>query len=197
MLALAHHLQGAIDRGLVPDRAAVARRLGFTRARVTQIVDLLLLASDLQVKVLEMEAADGLEPTSVRGRLRVKAGHQGCTSPGGERRFPAAWRGPGSSALAGTPRGLGRARLRSGTACDGFDVRERLDAIQAAALVVCGTEEALTPPKYSEYLRDHLARAQLELVPGSGHMVMLEAPAEVAAAVESFLQQRMASSPGG
>ena len=80
------------------------------------------------------------------------------------------------------------------TACDGFDVRERLGAIQAAALVVCGTDDALTPPKYSEYLRDHLARAQLELVPGAGHMVMLEAPAEVAAAVESFLQQ---TSPGG
>ena len=28
MLALAHHLQGAIDRGLVPDRVSVARRLG-------------------------------------------------------------------------------------------------------------------------------------------------------------------------
>ena len=71
MLALAHHLQGAIDRGLVPDRAAVARRLGLTRARVTQVLDLLLLAPDLQVKVLEMEAVDGLEPTSERALRAV------------------------------------------------------------------------------------------------------------------------------
>lgn len=47
MLALAHHLQDAIDRRLVPDRATVARKLGFTRARVTQLLDLLLLAPDL------------------------------------------------------------------------------------------------------------------------------------------------------
>jgi hypothetical protein len=44
MLAIAHHLQSAIDRGLVADRAAVARKLGLTRARVTQLLDLLLLA---------------------------------------------------------------------------------------------------------------------------------------------------------
>ncbi len=31
MLALAHHLQSAIDRGLVADRAAVARKLWLTR----------------------------------------------------------------------------------------------------------------------------------------------------------------------
>ncbi|WP_437624679.1 GNAT family N-acetyltransferase [Sorangium sp. So ce1151] len=42
MLALAHHLQGAIDWGLVADRAAVARKLGLTRAGVTQFVDMLL-----------------------------------------------------------------------------------------------------------------------------------------------------------
>ena len=66
MLALAHHLQGAIDRGLVADRAAVARKLGLTRARVTQLLDLLLLAPDLQVEVLGLEALDGAEPLSER-----------------------------------------------------------------------------------------------------------------------------------
>ena len=71
MLALAHHLQGAIDRGLVPDRATVARRLGLTRARVTQLLDLLLLAPDLQLKVLELEAVDGVEPVSERELRRV------------------------------------------------------------------------------------------------------------------------------
>jgi hypothetical protein len=51
-LALAHHLQGAIDRGLVPDRATAARRLGLTRARVTQLLDL-LVSPDLQVILIE------------------------------------------------------------------------------------------------------------------------------------------------
>ena len=66
MLALAHHLQNAIDRGLVADRAAVARKLGLTRARVTQLLDLLLLAPDLQEAVLAMEAVDGVEPMAER-----------------------------------------------------------------------------------------------------------------------------------
>lgn len=35
MVALAHKIQQAIDRGDVRDRAEVARRLSFTRARIT------------------------------------------------------------------------------------------------------------------------------------------------------------------
>jgi len=65
-LALAHHLQAAIDRGAVADRAAVARKLGLTRARVTQLLDLLLLAPDLQAAVLGLEAVDGAEPMAER-----------------------------------------------------------------------------------------------------------------------------------
>jgi len=76
MLALAHHLQSAIDRGLVADRAAVARKLGLTRARVTQLLDLLLLAPDLQEAVLAMEAVDGVEPMAER-TLRAVA-HAGA-----------------------------------------------------------------------------------------------------------------------
>lgn len=71
MLALAHHLQGAIDRGLVADRAAVARKLGLTRARVTQLLDLLMLAPDLQQAVLALEAVDSAEPMSERALRAV------------------------------------------------------------------------------------------------------------------------------
>ena len=72
-------------------------------------------------------------------------------------------------------------------ACDAFDVMARLGEIRAPALVVCGSEDRLTPPKYSEHLRDHIQGARLEVVPGAGHLVMLEAPAAVARAVEAFL----------
>lgn len=65
-LALAHHLQAAIDRGAIADRADVARKLGLTRARVTQLLDLLLLAPDLQAAVLALEAVDGAEPMAER-----------------------------------------------------------------------------------------------------------------------------------
>jgi len=65
-LALAHHRQAAIDRGAVADRADVARKLGLTRARVTQLLDLLLLPPDLQDAVLALEAVDGAEPMAER-----------------------------------------------------------------------------------------------------------------------------------
>jgi hypothetical protein len=66
MLALAHKIQDAIDHGAVRDRADVARRLGLTRARVTQLLDLTLLATDIQEQILLAESVDGLEPTSER-----------------------------------------------------------------------------------------------------------------------------------
>lgn len=60
-VALAHHLQAAINRGAVADQAAVARKLGLTRARITQLFDPLMLAADRQKQVLALEAADGAE----------------------------------------------------------------------------------------------------------------------------------------
>ena len=71
MLALAHKIQQAIDSGTVRDRAEVARRLGFTRARVTHLMDLTLLAPDLQERVLDLEAIDGAEPFSERELRRT------------------------------------------------------------------------------------------------------------------------------
>lgn len=71
MVALAHKIQAAIDGGVVRDRAEVARRLGFTRARITHILDLTLLAPDLQEQVLEFHAVDGVEPLSERSLRAV------------------------------------------------------------------------------------------------------------------------------
>ena len=66
MLALAHKIQDAIDRAVVRDRAEVAERLGVTRARVSQLMDLTLLAPTIQERILFLEAVDGVEPFSER-----------------------------------------------------------------------------------------------------------------------------------
>ena len=66
MLALAHHIQWAIDRGEVPDAATVARRLGLTRARVSQLLGLCFLAPSIQEEILALEAVDGAEPMAER-----------------------------------------------------------------------------------------------------------------------------------
>ncbi len=72
-------------------------------------------------------------------------------------------------------------------ACDRFDVMGRLKEIIAPTLVVSGTEDRLTPPKYGRYLQEHIPQAQLVLVEGGGHMVALEQPVRVAQAVETFV----------
>ncbi|MFI5271610.1 MAG: alpha/beta fold hydrolase [Ktedonobacterales bacterium] len=77
--------------------------------------------------------------------------------------------------------------LRDLTACDAFDVMADLGRVAQPALIITGESDRLTPPKYAAYLRDHLEHAQLELVPGAGHYVQVEAPDAVAAAIRGWL----------
>jgi hypothetical protein len=65
-LALAHQIQRAIDRGEIRDQAEAARRLGLTRARLTQILDLTRLTPDVQEEILFLDVIDGREPLSER-----------------------------------------------------------------------------------------------------------------------------------
>ena len=73
------------------------------------------------------------------------------------------------------------------TACDAFDVMGRLGEVRCPTLVIGGTADRLTPPKYSVYLRDHIHGAELVLVDAAGHMVMLEKPEVVARAISKFV----------
>lgn len=66
MLALAHKIRAAIDDGKVSDQAEAARRLGCTRARLTQLLDLTKLSPDLQEHVLFLESVNGAEPLTER-----------------------------------------------------------------------------------------------------------------------------------
>ncbi|HEY70402.1 MAG TPA: alpha/beta hydrolase [Anaerolineae bacterium] len=74
-------------------------------------------------------------------------------------------------------------------ACDQFDVMSRLGEIRAPALVLCGQDDKLTAPKYSQYLSDHIPQASLRLFEDAGHMVMLEKPDEVARVIQDFITQ--------
>ena len=65
-LALAHSLRRRLERGEFADFADMARQLGFTRARVTQLMDLLLLAPEVQEEIL-LELPPGAQPLSERG----------------------------------------------------------------------------------------------------------------------------------
>jgi pimeloyl-ACP methyl ester carboxylesterase len=72
-------------------------------------------------------------------------------------------------------------------ACDAFDVMDRLAQISVPTVVVCGTQDRLTPVKYSIYLRDCIAGATLHLIEGAGHMVMIENPPAVVRALAGLV----------
>lgn len=72
MLALAHKIEQTIREAKLRDRSHAARLLGVTRARITQNLDLLLLAPDIQEEILAMETTGGREPQP-QARLRPVA----------------------------------------------------------------------------------------------------------------------------
>jgi hypothetical protein len=70
-LALAHAFEERLARGLAGDLADLARQTGLSRARITQLFDLLLLAPDLQEEVLFRVEGRGERPLTERGLRRV------------------------------------------------------------------------------------------------------------------------------
>jgi len=73
-------------------------------------------------------------------------------------------------------------------ACDAFDVRERLGEIQTPTLVLSGSEDLLTPPKYSDFLVERIPGSRLVRLAGAGHLLPVEKPEEFNRAVEAFVE---------
>ena len=67
-----------------------------------------------------------------------------------------------------------------------YDVRELLSEVTVPALVITGTHDRLTIPKASEYLAQHLPKAELQVFERCGHMTMLERPQEFNAMIGRF-----------
>jgi pimeloyl-ACP methyl ester carboxylesterase len=72
-------------------------------------------------------------------------------------------------------------------ACDAFDRRGEVGPIALPTLILCGETDRMTPVKFSQFLHEQIAGSELVVVPGAGHMLMLEQPAAVTAAVDMFL----------
>ena len=73
-------------------------------------------------------------------------------------------------------------------ACDRFDVMDQLTSIKQPTLVVCGAEDQMTPLRFAQHLSNSIPNARLRVIPGAGHMVMLEQPHLVVEDIISFLQ---------
>jgi pimeloyl-ACP methyl ester carboxylesterase len=74
-------------------------------------------------------------------------------------------------------------------ACEEFDVSDRIDQIASPTLVLCGEEDRMTSLRHSKELAGRIPGAHLEVIPGAGHMVMLEQPAAVKLILLDFLNR--------
>lgn len=89
------------------------------------------------------------------------------------------------------------ARMRIGPAvllndflcCDKFDIMDRLQELKLPTLVICGSEDVMTPVKYASYLADRIAGSTRVIIDGATHSVATEKPGEVNQAIERFLNR--------
>lgn len=72
-------------------------------------------------------------------------------------------------------------------ACNQFDASQAIERIRQPTLVICGSEDRMTPLRYSQFLADAIPSGRLVIIPEAGHMVMFERPQAVADALGVFL----------
>lgn len=72
LMALALRFDELIRSGVVADQAELARRGGVSRARITQIIDLICLAPQIQEELLNLRVDGSIKPITERS-MRVIA----------------------------------------------------------------------------------------------------------------------------
>ena len=73
------------------------------------------------------------------------------------------------------------------SACNRFDVMDRVHLISLPTLILVGTEDIMTPVRYSRYLNEKISGSQLEIFEGASHSLQNEQPQKVIHAIETFL----------
>jgi pimeloyl-ACP methyl ester carboxylesterase len=74
-------------------------------------------------------------------------------------------------------------------ACERFNCTEHLANLRLPTLILCGAEDHLTPLRYSQLMARAIPGAMLEVIPQSGHMLIVEQPEVVAKFLEIFLRK--------
>ena len=106
----------------------------------------------------------------------------------GGHQAPGLWMLGGGRALlaAGTPGTLGSDLA----ACNAYDgAIEAAQKITCPVLLLLGAGDRMTPPRMSKPLTEVLAQAETEVLPGTGHMIMVERPNETIDAIDGFLRR--------
>jgi pimeloyl-ACP methyl ester carboxylesterase len=78
--------------------------------------------------------------------------------------------------------------LKDFLACDQFDVMDQLPNIKIPTLIMVGSEDVMTPVKYSQYLANKIRGSKLVIIQGASHSVAQEKPSEVNQAIEEWMK---------
>jgi pimeloyl-ACP methyl ester carboxylesterase len=78
-------------------------------------------------------------------------------------------------------------RLSDYLVCDRFDRMQSIGDIAVPTLVLGGTDDVVTPPKYAQYLQAHISGAVLRMIPDAGHASYFEQPDAMIQALSDFL----------
>jgi len=74
-------------------------------------------------------------------------------------------------------------------ACDRFDVMHRMSEIHLPTLIITGSQDRMTPARFASYMATAISDADLTVIDGAGHMIMLEQPEMVTGAVAGFMER--------
>ncbi|KJS31483.1 MAG: hypothetical protein VR64_11900 [Desulfatitalea sp. BRH_c12] len=80
-------------------------------------------------------------------------------------------------------------------AVSNHDTYDRLHRIAAATLVLTGAEDVLIPPANATRLSERIPRANLRVIAGGGHQILIEQPVACNEAILAFLRKVDASEP--
>jgi len=168
VVVMGHSLGGAIALELALSRAAGR----------PELTGLILACTGARLRVLPAilammeQAAESGMPTEMGAQV-----FRSDTDPGMIDRALQVWgRTPASVALA------------DWRAADAFDRMEGLGEVSVATVVLAGSEDQMTPPKYARYLAEHIPNARLELLEGAGHMLVAEEAGRVAELVRGIVR---------
>jgi pimeloyl-ACP methyl ester carboxylesterase len=81
--------------------------------------------------------------------------------------------------------------LKDFLACSRYDRRDRLGQFALPALILTGDQDIMTPPENAHYLHEKIPASVLAVIPGAGHMLMLEKPGEINQAILAFIQNHL------
>jgi 3-oxoadipate enol-lactonase len=70
-----------------------------------------------------------------------------------------------------------------------LETASTLESIKVPTLILCGSEDVVTPLEQSKYMHEHIAGSELKEIPNAGHLSNLEQPDLFNRHLKSFLDR--------